>query len=268
MKLLRKERFYERLDARVAGGRNSIDPDKSWPFDRANVAKEGLLGRQLREQANVRLDSVERHRLRERRDDTDARRLRPSSHLLDRVADGLRPHCNFRLVRRWTGDGEHQGCRIAEVALKVDGARALWKPVAEVVQREIDISELFLRVVDILIKLNVDDREPGQRQRLDAIVGGRRRMDVGVLGDLLLDWPGDELLHIYGGTPRPLAHGNCDTHRNIRIIALRHRSIAVHSPQDSAKEQHPGHLPMLGEEAPAVARLLEDLRVTLVCHGM
>lgn len=85
----------------------------------------------------------------------------PSPDLLDRTANGLRPYGDFRFVRRRTGDGQHEGCGVAKVALKIDGARALWKPVAERVQFEIDIREFFLRVGDILIKLHVDDREPG-----------------------------------------------------------------------------------------------------------
>ena len=91
---------------------------------------------------------------------------------------------------------------------------------------------------------------------------------MGVLGDLRLNRAGDELLDVHGGSARPLADGDGDAHRNVRILALRHRSIAVDAPQDRAEEQHPGHLPVLGEEAPAVARLLEDLRVTRVCHAM
>src|SRR3954469_18582458 len=92
-------------------------------------------------------------------------------------------------------------------------------------------------------------------------------MNVGVLGNLRLDRAGDELLDVHGGTARPLADGDGHTHRDVRILALRHRSIAIDAPQDRAEEQHPGHLTMLGEEAPAVACLLNDLRVSLVCHG-
>src|SRR5204863_1693427 len=138
------ERCYERLDARVAGSRHSIDPDKSRPFEGTNVVKNAPPGRQICEQANVRLDDVQRHRLRERRDDTDSTLRRPSSGLLNRAADGLRPHGDLRLVRCWTGDGQHQRSGVPEVTLKIDGAGALWKPAAERVQFEVDVGELLL----------------------------------------------------------------------------------------------------------------------------
>ncbi len=68
------------------------------------------------------------------------------------------------------GDGQHQRCGIAKIAIELDGARALGQPAIQRVQFEVDIRELLFGVGYRVVQLHVDQREPGKAQRADTKV--------------------------------------------------------------------------------------------------
>src|SRR5262249_36870443 len=179
---------------------------------------------------------------------------RPGDRLLDRP----RAQRDHRRALRRARDGEHQRRGVAEVAVELDRPGALRKLVVELVELERDVVELAAGVDDVLAQLHLDDRQPGQRERLDAEVAGLGRVDAGVLGDLRLHLTRDELIDPLRGDPGPLRGRQRDAHGDVRILALRHVDVAVDAPERHADQQDPRDGPMLGEAPGDVPRVLAD----------
>src|SRR5262249_12484007 len=62
----------------------------------------------------------------------------------------------------------------------------------------------------------------------------------------------------------PLTRGHRHTHRDVRVLPLRHGVVTVPTPNERSQERHDGHLAVLHEEAGCVVGLFDNLSVALV----
>src|SRR5262249_45220311 len=112
-------------------------------------------------------------------------------------------------------------------------------------------------VGDLLLQL--DDHERAARPGV-----GRDLVDRRVAGDRLLDPPGHQLLDLLRARPRPRAEGGGHPQRDVGVLALGHREVAVDPPD----QHHPRDVPRLGEEAGGVVGGADDVFVpAAVGHG-
>src|SRR6185312_6816777 len=149
--------------------------------------------------------------------------------------------------------GEHQGGGVPEVLLELDGAGPGGQ-IVDGVEPPLDVVPLFGAVGDVLLERDVDDGDAGAGDGLELL-------DVGVLGQLLLDLAGDELLDLGGLGARPGADGDRHAHLDDGILGLGHPQVAVDPPEDGEDQRHPGDVEVLGEVARGVALLLHHLPI-------
>ena len=76
------------------------------------------------------------------------RRWKRLAGIFNGLFHAARTQINFNLVDGGACDGEHQGGRIAEIALKLDGAGALGKLIVQGDELEVDVVELLFGVGD------------------------------------------------------------------------------------------------------------------------
>ena len=76
--------------------------------------------------------------------------------LFDCLAHIAAAYIEIHVVGRRAGHGQHQRRRVAEILDEVDGAGALGQ-IRHAVQLELDIVELFARLLHALIEFHVDD---------------------------------------------------------------------------------------------------------------
>src|SRR5258708_38482818 len=98
------------------------------------------------------------------------------------------------------------------------------------------------------------------------MVGRSPRVDSLVFRDGFFDGTGDQLLHFLRGSSRPLASGHGHTHRNLGILALRHRKETIDPPNDGPDERGPSDLPVLDKKPGSIANGSDALFVSDVCH--
>ena len=185
----------------------------------------------------------------------------------DGVLHGAGAHLDFEVIDGRAGDGHHQRGRVAEIALELDAGGALGQAWTKRLEFQIDIAELLAAIFGVFGELYVDEGCAGEGDGADAIGIGAGGVDGFVLRDGLLDRASDELLHLLRGGPRPLAGGDGDADRDLRIFALRHGEVAEGSPGDDGEERGPCDLAMFDEEARGVVGVLDELVVGSVCHG-
>src|SRR5262249_8852899 len=115
----------------------------------------------------------------------------------------------------------------------------------------LDVVEFETHVLDVLVQRHGHHRDAAAGQRFDLL-------DVRVLGDLLLDAPGDELLDLLRGRAGPGAGGGRDAHRDQPVLRPRHPRIGEDSPEAGEEEQHPGDVALLDEVPAGVERAVVD----------
>jgi hypothetical protein len=106
----------------------------------------------------------------------------------------------------------------------------------------------------ILIEVYINNRNVGTRYRADLF-------HVCVLRHLLFDLPGDKLLDFLRVHSGPRNDGNRSFDRSIRVFALRHALIAVHTPDADTNQHDPSDVPLLDKEARDIALALDRLIV-------
>jgi len=185
------------------------------------------------------------------RKDVDQRDPGPLGALADLADGGLDgPGRDRHLVacKGRAGHAHHEGQRVAEVGVEVDGPRAVRQ--LQGLQLDVDVVPDLGRVAAAdLIDLQVDLTEARTRDRLD---GG----DLVVLLDDVLDLLGDEELDFLGVIARPLAHDARLAHRHVGVLALGHHHPAAYAPDHEEHEHHPGDLRILHAEPRQVVRVL------------
>ena len=82
---------------------------------------------------------------------------RARSYCVDGVTYGACPQFELDVVHLRARDGEHEGRRVAEVFLELDGTGALRK-VGDAVKTPLDVVELLGAVDDVVFQGDVDDR--------------------------------------------------------------------------------------------------------------
>src|SRR5262249_48177472 len=142
------------------------------------------------------------------------RELRPVAR--DGFADLLRAHLDLRLTYLRTGDGEHEGRRVAEVLDELYGPSPV-RQIFDGVEFERDVIELLadLATGKVLIKVHVNNGNVRTRDRADLF-------NVGVLGDLLFDLSGHQLLDLLCAHTGPGRDGDGRFDWSVRVFALRH----------------------------------------------
>ena len=185
-----------------------------------------------------------------------------AARLLNGLANGDGPQRDLGGRDDGAGDGEHQRGGIAKVAVELDGPSAARQ--LQLVHLQVHVAEFLLLVLDVVVELDVNHRQPGEAERANAEVGWARRFDSGVLRGRLLHGAGDELLDLFGRGARPLALGRRHPDGDVRVLALGHVVVAIPAPNEGRHQQDQANLTVLGEEAGSVVRGRDDLSVGLV----
>src|SRR5215472_13012642 len=106
-----------------------IKTDETGPFENLSVAKHAITDTQLLDDAERFSHLVDRHRLWKRNHHAHSRLGSALgfavSKLLDRFADRTSTQGDVNITCRRTGDREHQGGSVTEVAVELDRACAI-----------------------------------------------------------------------------------------------------------------------------------------------
>src|SRR5271155_3982733 len=234
--------------------RDAVEADEALARDRANVAERAALRKtRAKSLANALADiwRVETHRKRNHNGRPLRRVDAGAARGFDCGCDlpGAQRNCNFALPG--TRDRQHQRGRVAKAAEKLDRPRALWQ-VGDAPELQVHLVEDGLGVVDLVVDLDVDDRQSVERQGFDRVFLRRRRANFRDLGQLLFNFSGDQLLDAVGTDPRPRADDLRLFHRDVGILALGHFLVAINAPREHQQQHYPCNLAVLREEARSV----------------
>ena len=261
MKTLGHEGVHAAEDLVVGQPRRRVESHEPWSVDRPQILDTPAGGEVLVKGSRLRFDSVRCDRFREADDDREAgargRGTRARADFADRGGHLVRAEPDFDVARRRARDGEHECRRVPEVLHEVDRTRAV-RQVRDPVELQLDVVELLadLGLPEVLVELDVHDRDAGARDRLDL-------RDLGVLGHFAFDLLRDELLDALGARARPVTERHCQPHADLRVLALRHLVVAVDAPDACCDKEHPRHVAGLDERSRRVARVRDHLRIGL-----
>src|SRR6202041_3011906 len=173
--------------------------------------------------------------------------------------NGVRAHRDGRGIFERARHRQHQRGRVAEVAIEFDGPSAGRK--AQRIQLQVHVAELCFGIFYRAGKLNLNDREAGQRKRLEAEIAAERRSYIRIFGYAGFDRTSDKLFDLFGGGTGILGDDRSDTNRNVRVLSLGHLLIAVNSQRDGGDQQNPGNLAVFDEEPSGVVLVLDQIFV-------
>src|SRR5208283_906570 len=105
-----------------------------------------------------------------------------------------------------------------------------------------DILEFLLGVLDAV-------QQPDLHNRNVVLGRGLHTVHLAVSSNGLLDLACDQLLDLVCGNTRPGGDGQCDSHRDVGILALGHIHVTEYAPGQSCEQCDPGNLPVVDKES-------------------
>ena len=271
MQIVRKIFRGGGTDGLVAVSGAGVQSNIAGTIEEAQVLKVAIALSQPRDGLEVAAHRPGGHRGGKGIDDAQPRLRRVARQfgagLLDRLADADGARRYFHRRHHGTGDRQHERGGIAEVAVELNRSGAARQVGAQLIQLQVDVGELLLLVLYAVVQLDVNHGQARKAERANAEVRRAGRPDGQVLGGDVFDRPGDELLNLRSGCPRPRTLRRSHPHRNVGVLALRHFVVAVPAPQEGRHQQDERHLAVLGEEPRSVMRGGNDLGVALVMYA-
>ena len=163
------------------------------------------------------------------------------ANLLDRILDTARAQRDLEVGHSRTGDGQHQRCRVSEVADPRDRSSTIRK-VGDLVQPLPDVLEFLLSVLDVV-------QQPDLHNRNVVLGRGLHTVHLAVSSDGLLDLARDQLLNFVRRDTLPRGDCKRDAHRYVGIFPLGHVHVPEHTPCQSCEQCYPGNLPVIDKES-------------------